>query len=269
MSIRDVRRSSARRTCSKTGLVLVPSASREVYRLAKPSYGPLNPLLRGLPGEGSPAAWNRYDVAGQKTVYAAGTEEGAYGELLAPLKPRLPVAASTYFDDVGPGDELDSLIREEWENAGFRAPREIDLTWLTEYRLYRITLPTMGWFIDIEAASSLSAIARYPPPSLIESGVTEVSVAELRGRDRALTTAIATRLWPITLDDDSLAHGIMYGSRHGSEWSCWAIWLRRTRSGRATKGLIPAADPGVEVLPPAVNPPLDAILTTYDLTGTW
>ncbi|WP_024803179.1 RES domain-containing protein [Nocardia sp. BMG51109] len=269
MSISDARRSSARRTCSKTGLVLVASASREVYRLAKPSYGPLNPLLRGLSSEDSPAPWNRYDVAGQRTVYAASTEEGAYGELLAPLKPTLPVAASTYFDDVDAGDELDSLIREEWEDAGFRAPREIDLTWLTEYRLYQITLPTMGWFIDIEAASSLSAIARIPPPSLVERGVTEVSVAELRGTDRSLTTAIATRLWPITLDDASLAHGIMYGSRHGSEWNCWAIWLRRTRRSRAAKGLIPTADPGAEILPPAVNPPLDAILATYDLTGTW
>ncbi|MBF6171891.1 RES domain-containing protein [Nocardia blacklockiae] len=269
MSIREVRRSSARRTCSKTGLVLVPSASREVYRLAKPSYGPLNPLLRGLTTDASTATWNRYDVAGQQTVYAADTEEGAYGELLAPLKPTLPVAAAKYFDDVGPDTEIDSLIREEWENAGYRAPREIDLTWLSEYRLYRITLPTMGWFIDIEAASSLAAIAKYPPPSLVERGVGEVSVAELRGSDRSLTTAIATRLWPITLDDDSLAHGILYGSRHGSEWNCWAIWLRRSRRVRSTKGLVATADGGVEVLPPAINPPLEAILTTYDLTGTW
>ncbi|MBB5918827.1 hypothetical protein BJY24_007739 [Nocardia transvalensis] len=267
--MRDVRRSSARRTCSKTGLVLVPSASREVYRLAKPSYGALNPLLRAVSGDESRAPWNRYDVAGQRTVYAASTEEGAYGELLAPLKPKLPVAASTYFDDVGVDDELDSLIKEEWDDAGFRPPRDIDLAWLAEYRLYRVTLPTMGWFIDIEAASSLSAIAKYPPQSLVDRGIGEVTVAELRGSDRSLTTAIATRLWPITLDDNSLAHGIMYGSRHGSEWNCWAIWLRRTRRGRAPKGLIPTANHGVEVLPPAVNPPLDAIMAVYRLTGSW
>lgn len=43
-----------------------------------------------------------------------------------------------------------------------------------------------GWFIDIEAATSLSAIAAYAPASLTDRGITEVSVAELRGRAREL-----------------------------------------------------------------------------------
>ncbi|MBF6330460.1 RES domain-containing protein [Nocardia transvalensis] len=269
MSIRDIRRPGAPRTCSKTGFALVPSAGREVYRLSKPSYGPLNPLLRGVSSSESRDAWNRYDVAGQRTVYAASTEQGAYGELLAPLKPKLPASAAIYFDDVASDDDLESLIREEWQSAGHRAPREVDLMWLSEYRLYRLTLPARGWFIDIEAATSLSAITRYAPPSLIERGIREVSVAELRGSDRELTTAIATSVWPLTLDDTSLAHGIMYGSRHGSDWNCWAVWLRRTKRDRAARGLITTADRGIEVLQPALNPALDAILTTYGLIGTW
>ncbi|MFF0489300.1 hypothetical protein ACFYTQ_09770 [Nocardia sp. NPDC004068] len=247
MSIREIRRSEAPRTCSKTGFALIPAAGRTVYRLSKPVYGPLNPLLRPLSETATHALWNRFDVAGQRTVYAATTPEGAYGELLAPLKPKLPRSAATYFDDVTPHDELETLIREEWQAAGHRAPREIDLTWLTDYLLYRLTLPTKGWFIDIEAATSLTALTTYAPTNLPPS-ITEITVSELRSPNRDLTTAIATRLWHLTLDDQSLAHGIIYGSRHGSDWDCWAIWLRRTT--RAPRALVTRADKGTEILPP-------------------
>jgi hypothetical protein len=267
--VSDTRRQSAWRTCSKTGFALISAANREVYRLAKPAYGPLNPLQRGPSSSEPRDTWNRYDVAGQQTVYAASTEEGAYGELLAALKPKLPAPASRYFDDVDSDDELELLIREEWRNSGYRAPREVDLAWLSEHRLYRLTFPAEGWFIDIEASSSVSAIAAYPPPTLVDNGIAEVTVAELRGSERWLTTAISTRIWPLTLDDRSLAHGIMYGSRYGSDWDCWAIWLRRTNRGRTAKALVTTADTGTEVSPPEINPPLAAILKTYGLTGTW
>ncbi len=266
MSVRKTR--SARR-CAKTGFALVPAACREVYRLAKPSYGPLNPLQRGLSSEEPRDEWNRYDVAGQKTVYAASTEQGAYGELLAPLKPKLPVRASLFFDDVASDDELESLIKEEWRNAGHRPPRELNMMWLSEYRLYHLTLPARGWFVDIEAAASLSAIAKAAPIALVERGLQEITVAELRGDQRWLTTAIATRIWQLTLDDDTLAHGILYGSRHGSEWDCWAVWLRRTGPAHTANGLATSADAGVEVLPPEINPALQEILTAYDLTVSW
>lgn len=257
------------RRCPKTGLALVSSSRREVFRLAKPVYGPLNPIRRVPSGSVEREEWNRYDVEGQQTVYAAGTMEGAYGELLAPLRPKLPRRAIAYFDDVSEDDELESLIREEWRSSGYRAPGEVDLMWLTALRLYRITLPARGWFIDIEAAASLSAISTtYTPRVLIERGVTDLTVAELRGPARWLTTAIATAIWPVTLYDGTLAHGVMFGSRYGSEWTCWAVWLRRSWRSHP-KGLVTTADDGTEVLQPALNPPLEAILSTYGLTGTW
>ncbi|WP_227979252.1 hypothetical protein [Nocardia spumae] len=237
-----------------------------MYRLAKKSYGPLNPVQRGSSGVEPREEWNRYDVAGQQTVYAASTERGAYGELLAALKRRMPAPASSYFDDVGSDDELDSLIAEEWQSSGFRPPRQLAMSWLREFRLYHLTLPTLGWFIDIESAASLAAITRFAPRTLVEHGITEITVAELRGRERWITTAISTRIWPITLDDGSLAHGIAYGSRHGSDWDCWAIWIRRTQHARAAKGLVTVADSGIEIRVPEFNPALQSILTTYGLT---
>jgi hypothetical protein len=268
VSASDTRKARGRHTCSETGFTLVPAARREVYRLAKTSYGPLNPLYRD-PGSADRDAWNRYDVAGQRTVYAASTEEGAYGELLAALKPKLPARASTYFDDVSDDDELHTLIREEWRSAGYRAPGEIDLMWLTEYKLYRLTLPAKGWFIDIETATSLTAIATHAPLALIDRGLTGITVAELRGPDRVLTTAIASRIWQLTLGDDTLSHGITYGSRYGSDWNCWAIWLRRSTGIHNPKNPITTADTGTDVLQPALNPALENILSTYRLTATW
>ncbi|MBF6548833.1 hypothetical protein [Nocardia brasiliensis] len=268
MSVGDIQSSHAPRSCSKTGFALIPAAGTSVFRLAKTAYGPLNPVLRPLTSALPRDCWNRYDVAGQRTVYAASTAEGAYGELLAPLKPKLTAPAATYFDDVSPGDDLESLVREEWKSAGHRAPREIDLGWLDEFKLYTLTLPAAGWFIDIEASTSLSAIISYAPMSLVERGILEISVAELRGTDRWLTTAIATRIWQITLDDASLAHGVVFGSRHGSDWNCWAVWLRRVRTGLTPEGLITTADHGRQVLRPNRNQPLATILKIYGLRGT-
>ncbi|MFF3574108.1 hypothetical protein [Nocardia jiangxiensis] len=270
MSVSDIRSSAnTSRRCPKTGLALVSAARREVFRLAKPIYGPLDPITRGVSAFEDREEWNRFDVEGQRTVYAASTMEGAYGELLAPLRPKLPTAASAYFDDVHQDDELESLIREEWRSSGYRPPGEVDLTWLAELKLYRITLPARGWLIDIEAAASLSVISTaYAPRALIERGITDITVAELRGPARWLTTAIASRIWPVTLYDGTLSHGVMYGSRYGSEWSCWAVWLRRSKRSHP-KGLVTTADSGTEVLQPALNPPLQAVLSTYGLTGAW
>jgi hypothetical protein len=258
-------RRAVRRACSRTGFILVPPR-RVVYRLAKPSYGPLNPLPRDAhtPPEHR-YSWSRYDVAGHRTVYAATTAAGAYGELLKSLKPKID-PANKYFEDVQSGVDLESLIREEWKRAGHNPARQVDMAWLRQFRLYRLTLPTEGWFVDIEAARSLAAIVDHAPAILAAAGVTEVSVSELRSNERWLTTSISTQVWGLTLDDGSHAHGMRYGSRHGSDWNCWAIWLRNLKHGKPDTGPT-TADAGTEVLAPALNQPLATILKTYGLTA--
>lgn len=66
--------------CASTGLAYV-SGPVTGYRIAKSSYGPLNPLPRSA-GTTDRSAWSRFDTAGS-TVYIAGDRRTAYAETLA------------------------------------------------------------------------------------------------------------------------------------------------------------------------------------------
>ena len=46
-------------------------------------------------------------------------------------------------------------------------------------------------------------------------------------------------------------------SKHGSEWSCWAVWLREPH--------LLASDAGEKVGPPEENPALSNVLDSYNL----
>ena len=56
------------RICGKTGLALVDGPD-SAYRVAKESYGPLNPQERGLLSDDR-SLWYRFDTPG-RTIYAA------------------------------------------------------------------------------------------------------------------------------------------------------------------------------------------------------
>jgi hypothetical protein len=71
--------------CENTGLALLPAGGQSVCRLAKPSYGVLNPPARGVSSSEDRAGWNRFDLPGEQTIYCASSDEGAYGELLGAL----------------------------------------------------------------------------------------------------------------------------------------------------------------------------------------
>ena len=62
-----------------SGLRLVASPSSVVYRVAKSSYGPLNPPVRD---DSKRRAWNRWDTPG-RTIYASDSATTAYIESLA------------------------------------------------------------------------------------------------------------------------------------------------------------------------------------------
>ncbi|MEH6822006.1 MAG: RES domain-containing protein [Dietzia psychralcaliphila] len=105
--------------CAHTGLALLPAGRQPVYRLAKPSYGVLNPPARGLSSSEDRSGWNRFDLPGEQTIYCASSPEGAYGELLGALKISGPYRASGYLDDPGE-DDLYALIAQDWAELGAR-----------------------------------------------------------------------------------------------------------------------------------------------------
>lgn len=249
--------------CSVTGIALLPSEGQRVYRLAKPSFGPLNPRQRPLSSADGRGDWNRYDIPGERTIYAATRQEAAYGELLGALKrPQQSLPASELFDDVDDDAAIDDLIAQDWKDAGKRlAPYVVDIYWLYEMRLYTVSLPAAGWLIDAEHSRTVAYLHNHIPLNLVERNVAAVTVADLRSEDRYLTTNLAEQLARARLEDGAMAAGVRYGSKHGSDWECWAVWLR--------DGIVHtmSADDGELVGEPEFNPALKDVLNTYGLTA--
>lgn len=246
--------------CPRTRLALIPAGGQRTYRLAKPSYGVLNPPRRNPSSSEDRSGWNRFDLPGEQTIYCASSPQGAYGELLGALKISGPYRASDFLDDQDQ-DDLYALIAQDWDQMGARPPGQVDISWLYTHRLYTVTLPQAGAFIEIEHARSITWLAAHIPLSLWERGVTEITVAQTRSADRQLTTELAQVLAPAPLADQAPALGIHYYSKHGTQWSCWAVWLRHDVPDALS------ADQGQTVTPPAHNPALAAVLDAYNLTA--
>lgn len=244
--------------CDATGLALLPAGGHRMYRLAKPSYGVLNPQTRGLSSSEDRTGWNRFDLPGEQTIYAASSREGAYGELLGALKHTRTYRAQDYLDDVGEAD-LYALIADDWSALGKQPPGTVDISWLYAHRLYALAMPAAGWFVEIENARTITYLNGHLPVPLWERGITEITASEIRNSDRDLTTTLAEILAAAPLEDTTAALGIHYHSKHGTEWTCWAIWLRNNLA----RTLFP--DAGTEIAPPPSNPPLAAVLDTYNL----
>lgn len=261
-----------RRICGKTGLALVRATGQTATRIAKFSHGPMNPLVRN--GGEDPGGWGRYDVAGHRTIYAASPSEGAYAESLAVLRPAPSLATkiSDLFDDDAPdgNQSLEELVRDDWDNQFHTVPGFLPAGWRQERLEYQLTLPGDGWIVGIEHGDSIAAISRAigGPLSATIGRHHHLTVGDLRGENRQTTTSIARWIHAQVLDDGSLPHGIVYGSKHGSNWSCWAIWLRIVDDGDDPSTDVQReptrAAPGSRILSCDQN---DSLRTIVDLFG--
>ena len=224
------------RTCEQTGLRLVSATGQHVYRIQKPSWGPMNPPLRR--GDfASVGGWGRWDAAGHRTIYSARPKRYAYQEILAYVAPA-PTLGTTLMNDVF--DDVDDqagsvleAIASEWE--GKMPPRHVARQWRDERMMYELKLPSDGWFIDIGHGDSLAALNSAAGPAAGLLAPTRLlTLEDLFGTDRSLTCEIATRLHGLVLDDGWLAHGIYFQSKWGADGECWAVWLRATDDGNPT-----------------------------------
>ena len=86
-------------------------------------------------------------------------------------------------------------------------------------------------------------------------------MAQTRSGDRHLTTELAATLAIAPLVGGVRALGVHYFSKHGTQWSCWAVWLRDDVAGALDAG------PGQAIAPPASNAALAAVLDIYNLTA--
>lgn len=246
--------------CNTTKLALLPASQQIAYRLADPDYGPLMPRLRPTDPSADRSSWHRYDLAGERTIYVASSLEGMYAELLQPLKKPQPIAASELFDDAGEGETVEDLIAHDFAEAGNEPPHQIDLDWLLKQRLYTMVLPAAGWLVDAEHSNTIAYLHRNIPAALVQKGLQQVTVAELRGEDRTMTSHLAEAMAQPKLHDETRPIGLLYGSKLGSDWDCWALWLRDGIHNAIS------VDAGQPVLHPDENPVLLKVLTKYGLS---
>lgn len=259
--------------CKKTGLRLLPAVGQEAWRLAKTSFGPLNPPAR--PADGDRGEWGRYDVAEHRTVYSATPACAAYAESLASLRPgfsqivgehRVRLRTRDLFDDDSDdGRTLDEIVETEWAERHHMPAGSVDLRWRDARKLYKVTMPRQGWFIDIEASDSVAALAKHLGCDLAPLGIEYLTVGDLRGTSRPVTTTIAAWLWHQVLEDGSVPHGIRFGSKHGNDWTCWAIWLRAVDDGKELISEPTTADDGRCIEARYQNDDLDRIVRLFGL----
>lgn len=251
----------AERTCSSTGLRLLPAGGRVAYRVAKPSYGPLNPVLRN---GGDVDTWGRYDVADHRTIYASDCRRAALFEVLAPLAPSLGLQStllSDCFVDFPPSDPralLDAIVCE-YDQLFQESPLVLVSGWREARSIYRLTLPEDGWLVDVEHEQSLSALNHHLRLKMPTFEVSRLTRGALAGENRPITTAVSRWVWNQTLDDGTRPHGLYYPSKHGRDWGCFAIWLRELDASPAGGSEQTKAVAEEEIRPVTEDPDLAAV----------
>jgi hypothetical protein len=216
------------RICTRTGLVLLPARGEQGWRIAKTAYGPLNPPTRPDANDADPTGWGRFDTHGGRTVYAAGSPECAFAEVLAYHRRRLGQVDSLRKDAEFLGLDPAALagrVEREWQDRGHLPPGHLTTGWRTERALYELRLPDPGWWVLLEHPDSLAGTEAARGDALASVGVGELDVSVLRGGNRGATVLIADWVHHAVLDDGSHAHGITYRSRHATG-DAWAVWIR-------------------------------------------
>lgn len=198
-----------REVCSRTGLAYIEGAV-EGWRIAKTSYGPLNPVAREA-GE-DPSGWYRFDTLGS-TVYFAETRRTAFAETLAMARNVAGYRTATVFAAEHFGisiDEAEQMVREDWERIGLMAPGWIPAVWRDSRLMYRIRVDSPRRWIDLTAAESIAVLNYELGPQLAaitDPPLEQVTLSTLTSENRRATTMIAGWLRDLLLDDGSYPAG--------------------------------------------------------------
>lgn len=231
---------SGKKLCPKTGLQLVSCSSQRVWRVARTSYGAFNPQLRDI-GDVSRQQWGRWDPPGYRTIYAADLAVAAFMETLAWSRPSGNGQSEKYFTDAEPGETLHAVIATEWASRGTMGLWNVPASWRDGRNLYELVLPETGWFVDVTDANSLKQLTAAMSRSK------QLTVHDLTGEDRDLTTKIGKWIHDSRLFDGSQAVGIMYPSKFGVNHLCYSAWL--AKAGQTEQIKIVSANPILKTNP--------------------
>jgi len=209
--------------CGTTGLVLVRTPPHPLYRVFQTQYSALNPRI---PPD-DPTAWSRFDVPDAVTLYGADEEVAAICEVLAYAKPA-DLRLHEIFSDLVPDADP---VGDEWQELGHMQRGQIARSWRVARQVTTITAKAAAgkWCVDLLHGESIEAlraeVATWSPgPELVEDPL-KVDVSLLTSGRREITTAAASWVSRRTLCDGSIPAGIRFGSKHGANYVCWALWV--------------------------------------------
>ncbi|WP_162625302.1 hypothetical protein [Mycolicibacterium llatzerense] len=104
-------------------------------------------------------------------------------------------------------------------------------------------LPDVGWLVDAEHSNTVAYLHRNWPAAVLAEGLRQVTVAELRGESRSVTSHLAEMMACCRLQDQTRPIGLLYGSKLGSDWDFPAADRFHTVTGLMPTASI--ADSGV------------------------
>ncbi|AOT06073.1 RES domain-containing protein [Arthrobacter sp. U41] len=202
-----------------------------MYRVsvAKHGRGPLNPMERPANPVVDRRDWNRFDTPGL-TIYGADQRATAFTESLAYKAPSARGYAALAEEARFLGIGLDELLAD-LRSAGMPVDG-MDPDWRLDREIYRLKFPAHPW-VDLTHPDTVVAIKA--------SGIAasdRMSLADLTGDDRALTTAAAQWIRAQRLDGGTQPAGLRYPSKFGfSEGDyCYAGFIAEPNSGCACTG---------------------------------
>lgn len=230
-----------KRACSATGLFLLDGPVT-MYRVAqsRPARGPLNPLPRPADPAVDRSIWNRFDTPGL-TIYGADTRATAFTESIAYKAPSAKDYAGLREIADDQGISLHELL-SDLHRAG-KLVDGLDHHWRLERSIYTLSFPPLPW-IDLTHPDTVVAIK-----SSGIAGSDRMSLADLTGDDRRLTTAVAQWIRSQQLGDGRRPAGIRYPSKFGlSEGDyCYAGFLNAPNEGASQTGYgFAAGDPDLQ-----------------------
>lgn len=207
-------------TCPSTGVHIVEKRV-EMFRVAqnRADRGPLNPIMRPYVPAPERRDWNRYDTPGL-TIYGAAHRATAFTEAIAWHSPSAEDYASLRDEAKFLGVSLKELLDDL--RAANVPVDGLDPGWRTDCDMYRLSTE-LGLWVDMRHTDTVEAIKGAG----IVSG-TRVTLADLMGEDRALTTTVSEWVRGLKVRDNKTPSGIRYPSKFGmsdDDDFCWAMYI--------------------------------------------
>ena len=159
--------------------------------------------------------------------------------------PNDPLVRTAERLEIAVQDLWDILVRER-ATLGIGI-NDLPAPWRHARRVYEYVLPAQGWWVDIAHPDTLAALDRHitdggralsdtsPLVALGEDALQArlaalperyrrgLTLGDVMGDDRILTTTLAELIASSRLDDDSVPLGLRYDSKWGAG-ECWAAW---------------------------------------------